>query len=134
MTERRWLTQPRRGDYLHLHPKSVYRACLARKLPHAKIPGVGVRIDKRELDACWNERASGPPSTVSGSRTDMDLGRYLSIEQAAQYTAALRFLPSKLTSRRRIPFIKARRRCSLRPRVVGQSGCPGGRCCREIGE
>jgi excisionase family DNA binding protein len=59
-TERRWLTAAETGEYLHLHPKSVYRACLARKLPHAKIPGVGVRIDKRELDVML-ERESVTP-------------------------------------------------------------------------
>lgn len=40
----------------------------------------------------------------------MDLGRYLSIEQAAQYTALSVSYIQKLTSRRRIPFNKVGRR------------------------
>ena len=58
--EKRWLTAIQTGDYLHLHPKSVYRACLARKLPYAKIPGVGVRIDKRALDALLEQESIEP--------------------------------------------------------------------------
>ncbi len=60
VTERRWLTATETGDYLHLHPKSVYRACHARKLPHAKIPGIGVRIDKQELDAMLERERISP--------------------------------------------------------------------------
>ena len=40
----------------------------------------------------------------------MDEGRYLSIEQASRYTALSVSYLQKLTSRRRIPFIKAGRR------------------------
>lgn len=49
--ERRWLTAPEAGEYLSLHPKSIYRACRAHRIPYSKAPGVGVRIDKLELDA-----------------------------------------------------------------------------------
>jgi excisionase family DNA binding protein len=48
--ERRWLTAPEVGEYLSLHPKSVYRACRTHRIPYTKAAGVGVRIDKLELD------------------------------------------------------------------------------------
>lgn len=48
--ERRWLTAQEVGEYLRLHPKSVYRACRAHRIPYSKAPGVGVRVDKIELD------------------------------------------------------------------------------------
>jgi len=48
--EKRWLTATETAQYLGLHPKSVYRACRARKIPYAKVPGIGVRIDKQGLD------------------------------------------------------------------------------------
>lgn len=49
--ERRWLKVSEASEYLGLHPKSIYRACCQRKIPFTKAPGIGVRIDKRELDA-----------------------------------------------------------------------------------
>jgi|WetSurSiteA1Bulk_404760.scaffolds.fasta_scaffold41873_1 excisionase family DNA binding protein len=58
--EKRWLTVMETSEYLHLHPKSVYRACQARKLPYAKIPGIGVRIDKQELDAMLERERISP--------------------------------------------------------------------------
>ncbi|MCG7851561.1 MAG: helix-turn-helix domain-containing protein [Methanosarcinaceae archaeon] len=58
--EKRWMTAAETGQYLHLHPKSVYRACQTRKLPHAKIPGIGVRIDKQELDAMLERERISP--------------------------------------------------------------------------
>ncbi|TFH49515.1 MAG: DNA-binding protein [Methanothrix sp.] len=48
--ERRWLTASEVGEYLALHPKSVYRACRNHKIPFSKAPGIGVRVDKVELD------------------------------------------------------------------------------------
>ncbi len=47
----------------------------------------------------------------------MDDGRYFSIKQAAKYTALSISYLQKLTSRRRIPFIKAGRR-ALYDRVL----------------
>ena len=41
----------------------------------------------------------------------MDEGRYLSIESASRYTALSVSYIQKLTSRRRVPFIKIGRRC-----------------------
>jgi excisionase family DNA binding protein len=49
--ERRWLKASEAAQYLGLHTKSIYRACRTHKLPYAKVPGIGVRIDKRGLDA-----------------------------------------------------------------------------------
>ena len=49
--ERRWLKVSEAGEYLGLHPKSVYRSCSLRKIPFSRAPGIGVRIDKLELDA-----------------------------------------------------------------------------------
>ena len=48
--ERRWLKVSEAAEYLGLYKRSVYRACQECKLPHAKVPGVGVRIDKQALD------------------------------------------------------------------------------------
>jgi hypothetical protein len=49
--ERRWLKVSEVGEYLSIHPKSVYRACRNRLLPFTKAPGVGLRIDKLGLDS-----------------------------------------------------------------------------------
>jgi excisionase family DNA binding protein len=49
--EKRWLKVSEAAEYLGLHPKSVYRACSDGNIPCAKVPGIGVRIDKDELDA-----------------------------------------------------------------------------------
>lgn len=58
--ERRWLKVSEAGEYLGLHPKSVYRSCSQRKIPFSRVPGIGVRIDKRELDALLERRGLGP--------------------------------------------------------------------------
>ena len=58
--ERRWITAVETAEYLGLNPKSVYRSCSARKLPPAKVPGVGVRIDKRALDALLERECLRP--------------------------------------------------------------------------
>ena len=55
--ERRWLTAREAGDYIHLHPKSIYRSCRAGKIPYAKVPGIGIRIDRVALDALLGGRA-----------------------------------------------------------------------------
>ena len=49
--ERRWLKAAEVAEICGIHVKSVYRACRAQKLPHAKVPGIGLRIDKLALDA-----------------------------------------------------------------------------------
>jgi excisionase family DNA binding protein len=58
--EKRWLTAVETAAYMNLNVKSVYRACRARKLPYAKVPGVGVRIDKRALDALFEQESISP--------------------------------------------------------------------------
>lgn len=58
--ERRWLKVKEAAEYLGMHEKSVYRACCRRKIPFSKAPGVGVRIDKRELDALLERRGIPP--------------------------------------------------------------------------
>jgi excisionase family DNA binding protein len=58
--ERRWLKVSEAGEYLGLHPKSVYRSCSQRKIPFSRAPGIGVRIDKRELDALLERQGIGP--------------------------------------------------------------------------
>jgi|GEM_PF-1534264 excisionase family DNA binding protein len=58
--ERRWLRVSEAGEYLGLHPKSIYRACCQRKIPFSKVPGIGVRIDKRRLDALLEREGVNP--------------------------------------------------------------------------
>jgi len=58
--ERRWLKVTEAGEYLGLHPKSVYRACCKKHLPYVKAAGIGIRIDKRELDLLLERRGIGP--------------------------------------------------------------------------
>jgi len=58
--ERRWLKVSEAGEYLGLHPKSIYRSCSQRKIPFSRAPGIGVRIDKRELDALLERQGLGP--------------------------------------------------------------------------
>lgn len=50
IAERRWLTVAEVAQFLDCHPISVYRLCSRRKLPHAKAAGVGIRIDRRDLE------------------------------------------------------------------------------------
>jgi len=47
---RRWLTVAEVAEELGCHPISVYRLCSRRKIPHAKASGVGVRIDRADLE------------------------------------------------------------------------------------
>jgi excisionase family DNA binding protein len=46
----RWLTVRECSAYIHVHPQTLYRLTLRRKIPHAKVPGIGIRIDKEALD------------------------------------------------------------------------------------
>jgi excisionase family DNA binding protein len=48
--EKKWLTAAETAAYLNLNPKSVYRACKDGRLPFAKVPGIGIRIDKNAID------------------------------------------------------------------------------------
>jgi excisionase family DNA binding protein len=58
--ERRWLKVSEAGQYLGLHPKSVYRSCSQRKIPFSRAPGIGIRIDKLELDALLERQGINP--------------------------------------------------------------------------
>lgn len=58
--ERRWLKVKEAAEYLAVHEKSLYRACRRREVPFSKAPGIGVRIDKRELDALLERRGISP--------------------------------------------------------------------------
>jgi len=58
--ERRWLRVTEAGEYLGLHQKSVYRACSERRIPFCKIAGIGVRIDKHELDLLLESNGMSP--------------------------------------------------------------------------
>ena len=60
LIEKRWLKASEAGEYLGLHPKSVYRACCQRKIPFSKVRGIGVRIDKRKLDALLERHGVKP--------------------------------------------------------------------------
>jgi excisionase family DNA binding protein len=48
--ERRWLTVAEVAEELGCHPISVYRLCGWRKMPYAKAAGVGIRIDRGDLE------------------------------------------------------------------------------------
>jgi excisionase family DNA binding protein len=58
--ERRWLKASEVGEYLGLHPKSIYRACRHRRIPFSKIPGLGLRIDKQKLDILLERQRVNP--------------------------------------------------------------------------
>jgi len=58
--ERRWLKVSETAQYLGMNTKSVYRSCSARQIPHCKIRGVGIRIDRHALDALLERRGQGP--------------------------------------------------------------------------
>jgi excisionase family DNA binding protein len=48
--EDRWLTVHEAAAILRVHPISIYRGCSARRIPHAKAAGVGIRIDRADLE------------------------------------------------------------------------------------
>ena len=58
--ERRWLTVKETAEYLGVHEKSLYRACLKGQIPSVKTPGLGRRVDKIKLDALLERRSLGP--------------------------------------------------------------------------
>jgi len=58
--EKRWLKVSEAGEYLALHPKSIYRACCQRKIPFSKTLGIGIRIDKLKLDALLEHHGVKP--------------------------------------------------------------------------
>ena len=58
--EIRWLTIRQASEYMGLHPKSLYRACLQGKIPSVKQPGIGRRVDRLALDKLLESREVGP--------------------------------------------------------------------------
>lgn len=58
--EKRWLTAREISQYLNLNVKSVYRAVHLRKLPYAKVPGVGIRFDKKAIDDLLEQESITP--------------------------------------------------------------------------
>jgi len=60
MIEPRWLKIAAAAEYIGVHPKTLYRACLEGKVPSVKAPGIGRRIDKLALDQFLQARSVGP--------------------------------------------------------------------------
>ena len=58
--ERRWISVQETAEYLHLAKKSVYRACARRQIPHVKMAGLGLRIDKKLLDLQLEREGTRP--------------------------------------------------------------------------
>ena len=62
----RWLTVRAAADYLALSRDQMYR--LLQVIPHTNAPGVGVRVDRRDLDAYMakHRRRSAHDAAESG--------------------------------------------------------------------
>ncbi len=54
ISDRRWITPKEAANYLSIHLHSVYKLLAQHKLPGAKMPGVGWRIDRKKIDE-WFE-------------------------------------------------------------------------------
>ncbi len=55
--ERRWLRVKEGAEYIGCHPRSLRRACATGKIPYAKVKGIGIRLDRLELDALLSKKA-----------------------------------------------------------------------------
>ena len=58
--ERRWLTVKETARYLGLHYQSIYRLISNQRIPFSNYKGIGIRIDKIELDKQLKARESIP--------------------------------------------------------------------------
>jgi len=58
--ERRWLTAGEASEFLRVHLKTVYRLTASRKIPFCKIPGIGIRIDRKDLERFLENRTIRP--------------------------------------------------------------------------
>jgi excisionase family DNA binding protein len=58
--ERRWITAAEASEYLRINKTSLYRACSRRQIPFTKVKGIGLRIDKRGLDAQLEREGNRP--------------------------------------------------------------------------
>ena len=63
--ERRWITVKEAAQYLGLHEKTIYRLTYKRAIPFAKVPGIGIRIDLKELDRMLLEAEKFPKNIQS---------------------------------------------------------------------
>jgi excisionase family DNA binding protein len=61
--EDRWLTVREAALLLRVHPISIYRGCAARRITHAKAAGIGIRIDRRDLER-FMEGAKVPTAKI----------------------------------------------------------------------
>jgi excisionase family DNA binding protein len=53
---RRWLTvREAAAEILNVHPQTIYNGLLSGTLPGTKIPGIGWRIDRLELERRMEE-------------------------------------------------------------------------------
>lgn len=65
--ERRWLTVTEAAEYLGIHPKSLYRSCKKKEIPSSRSRGIGIRIDKIELDKLLERRGTKAVDEALGS-------------------------------------------------------------------
>lgn len=62
------------SQYLHMHPKTIYKLVGNNKIPHLRIEGSGIRFKKYKLDEWLEERASQPsPITEILPKLDISL-------------------------------------------------------------
>jgi excisionase family DNA binding protein len=47
---RRWLKVMEAAQYLGSSPKGLYHSLSTRKIPFSKVRGIGIRVDRLELD------------------------------------------------------------------------------------
>lgn len=62
--ERRWLTASEAAEYLRLHLKTVYRLTAKRIIPFCKVPGIGIRIDRQDLEKFLEKRTVRPRDEI----------------------------------------------------------------------
>ena len=65
--DRRWLTAKEASEYLGLHLKTIYRLTTQRKIPFTKVPGIGIRVDIKELNALMERREEIPREHIHES-------------------------------------------------------------------
>jgi len=62
--ERRWLTAGEASEFLGVHLKTVYRLTARKRIPFCKIPGIGIRIDREDLERFLENRTVRPKDEV----------------------------------------------------------------------
>lgn len=48
--EKRWLKVEEAAAFLGIHKVTLYKLCKAGRIPHARIKGVGLRVDGTRLE------------------------------------------------------------------------------------